>query len=85
MLASACLLDTIIILTLAMSTKFRTLITLLTYSISIVGQKDFEPVGCLFECILVASASSTPVERVLFLRVGIYYIVNTCFEIAMTS
>jgi len=33
-------------------------------------QKHFELIGCLFECILVAPASSALVERVFFLSVG---------------
>ena len=33
-------------------------------------RQDFEPLRCLFECILVALASSALVERVHFLRVG---------------
>ena len=60
MLASAgvlLLMHMIVILMLAMSTKFRTLMTLLIYSIFVVVRR-IEPFRCLFECILVDPASS---------------------------
>jgi len=81
MLASASvllLMHMIVILTLTMSTKFCTLITLLIYSISIVTVRisRLKPLGCVFQYFLVAVASLALVERVLFLRVRYPVIVS---------
>jgi len=64
------LMHMIVIITLAMSTKIPHVNDFTYLQYFYCRQKDFEPIRCLFECILVAPASSALVERVLFLKVG---------------